>query len=248
MFVIPAIDLRAGRCVRLVQGDFGRERVYDEDPVAVAHLWQERGAPWLHVVDLDGAVQGLPRQLDLVARIVRAVPGMPVQCGGGLRTLEHLEAAFATGVTRVVVGTAAVESPDFLAEAVERYGANRVLLGVDARGGKVAVRGWLETTDMPAEAVIRAAQQHGIRRVVYTDIERDGTLSAPNFDAIAAVAGLGVSVIASGGIASRAHLQRLAELVGVEAAIVGRGLYDGTVRCSSPEDWWIESDADERRR
>lgn len=248
MIVIPAIDLRAGRCVRLVQGDFGQERVYGEDPVAVARLWQERGASWLHVVDLDGAVQGFPRHLDLIARIVRAVPGMSVQCGGGLRTLEHLEAAFATGVTRVVIGTAAVESPGWLAQAVERYGADRVMLGVDARGGKVAVRGWLETTGIPAEAVIRAAQQYGIRRVVYTDIERDGTLSAPNFDAVAAVARLGVAVVASGGIASRAHLERLAELAGVEAAIVGRGLYDGSVRCSTVEDWWIEPYADERRR
>lgn len=239
MIVIPAIDLRAGRCVRLVQGDFDRERMYDEDPVQVARAWQQRGAPWLHVVDLDGAKAGYPAQLELVARIVAAVPGLPVQLGGGLRTIEHLEAAFAAGVARVVLGTAAVESPELLAQAVERYGGDRVVLGIDARRGRVAVRGWLELTDMPADAVIRAARERGVRRVIYTDIERDGTLSAPNFDAVAAVARLGVAVIASGGVASREHLERLAGIAGVEAAIVGRALYDGSIELVAPADWRI---------
>jgi phosphoribosylformimino-5-aminoimidazole carboxamide ribotide isomerase len=239
VIVMPAIDLRAGRCVRLVRGDFSTERVYGDDPVRVAQEWYARGASWLHLVDLDGAAHGVPAQLDLIASIVAAVPGMRVQLGGGLRTLEDLDAAFVRGVTRVIVGTAAVESPDFLGLAVERYGSDRVMLGVDARRGKVAVRGWLQTTDVPVEAVIETAVRLGIQRVLYTDIERDGTLSAPNFEVIAALGRFGVAVVASGGIASREHLWRLALLPHVEAAIVGRALYDGTIVCAGPEDWWI---------
>lgn len=247
MIVIPAIDLRAGRCVRLVQGDFDRERLYDDDPVRVARAWQQRGAPWLHVVDLDGAKEGYPAQLELVARIIAAVPGLPVQLGGGLRTIEHLEAAFAAGVARVVLGTAAVESPELVGQALERYGGDRVVLGVDARRGRVAVRGWLEVTDVPASAVIRAARERGVRRVIYTDIERDGTLSAPNFDGVAAVAQLGIAVIASGGVASREHLERLARIAGVEAAIVGRALYDGSIELVVPADWRIGEHVGEGR-
>ncbi|MCM8749851.1 1-(5-phosphoribosyl)-5-[(5-phosphoribosylamino)methylideneamino]imidazole-4-carboxamide isomerase [Thermomicrobiaceae bacterium CFH 74404] len=239
MIVIPALDLRDGRCVRLVQGDFGRERTYSDDPVQVARSWQHRGAPWLHVVDLDGAKEGYPAQLELVERIVAAVPGMPVQLGGGLRTIEHLDAAFAVGIARAVLGTAGVESPELVAQAVERFGADRIVLGVDARRGRVAVRGWLELTDLPVEAVIVEARARGIERVIYTDIERDGTLNAPNFDAIAAVARLGVDVIASGGVAAWEHLRRLAEIPKVEAAIVGRALYDGSLQFATPADWHI---------
>jgi len=240
VIVIPAIDLRAGRCVRLVQGDFSRARVYDGDPERIAQEWRARGAQWLHVVDLDGAVRGYPAQLELVASLVAAVPEVQVQLGGGLRSLEDVDLALAMGVARVVLGTAAIESPNLLKSAIERYGPDRIVLGVDARGGRVAVRGWHQVTDLPVDVVIEAAKQDGIRRIVYTDIERDGTLTAPNFDAVAALGRHGVALIASGGIASRDHLRQLAQLPQVEAAIVGRALYDGTLDLTGPQDWRIE--------
>src|SRR5690606_22342016 len=201
MLIIPAIDLRGGRCVRLVQGDFARETAYDDDPVRVARRWADLGARWIHVVDLDGARAGKPMQLDLVREIAEV--GVPVELGGGLRTLADLDAAFAAGVSRAVLGTAAVERPALMAEAVERFGAERIVLGVDARGGRVAVRGWEQVSDVAAEDVITQARDAGIPRVIYTDIERDGTLTAPNFAAIAAMARIGLPLIASGGVARR---------------------------------------------
>ncbi|MDI3339577.1 MAG: 1-(5-phosphoribosyl)-5-[(5-phosphoribosylamino)methylideneamino]imidazole-4-carboxamide isomerase [Sphaerobacter sp.] len=238
MLIIPAIDLRGGRCVRLVQGDFARETAYDDDPVRVARRWAELGARWIHLVDLDGARAGAPQQLDLVRAI--AAVGVPVELGGGLRRLADLDAAFAAGIARAVLGTAAVERPALMAEAVERFGAERIVLGVDARGGRVAVRGWEQLSEVPAEQVIGQARASGVARVIYTDIERDGTLTAPNFAAIAQMAGLGLSLIASGGVARREDLERLATIDGVEAAIVGQALYTGAVIIRSPEDWWVQ--------
>lgn len=238
MLIIPAIDLRGGRCVRLVQGDFARETAYDDDPVRVARRWADLGARWIHVVDLDGARAGKPMQLDLVRAIAEV--GVPIELGGGLRSLADLDAAFAAGVSRAVLGTAAVERPSLMGEAVAQFGPERVVLGVDARGGRVAVRGWAETSDLAAEDVIAQARDAGVPRVIYTDIERDGTLTAPNFAAIAAIACVGLPVIASGGVARREHLERLAAIAGVEAAIVGQALYTGALTIGSAEDWWVE--------
>lgn len=239
MLVIPAIDLRGGHCVRLFQGDFARETAYDDDPVRVARRWAELGARWIHVVDLDGARAGSPVQLDLVEAI--AAIGVPIELGGGLRSMTDLEAAFDAGVGRVVLGTVAVEQPELLAAAVAKFGAERVVLGVDARGGRVAVRGWEQLSDEPAAAVIGCAQAAGLTRVIYTDIERDGTLTSPNYGAIAEVAALGLAVIASGGVASYDQLGRLAAIPGVEAAIVGQALYTGAITIEGPSAWWIES-------
>ena len=238
MLIIPAIDLRGGRCVRLTQGDFDRETAYSDDPVAVARRWAASGAPWLHVVDLDGARLGEPAQLDLVGRIVAT--GTPVELGGGLRTLDHLAVALAAGVTRAVIGTAAIEEPNLLGEAVARFGAERVVLGVDARDGMAATHGWAHDSSEPADVVIRRAATAGVARVIYTDIAWDGTLASPNYTAIEAVAALGLPVIASGGVARYEHLMRLAAIPGVEAAIVGKALYAGALAPEQLAGWRVE--------
>ena len=238
MLVIPAIDLLQGRCVRLFQGDFAQETIYDDDPVRVAHHWAALGARWLHIVDLDGARLGRPAQLALVAGM--AGTGVPVELGGGLRSLDDMQAAFDAGVARVVLGTVAIEDPALLDEAVHCYGAERVVLGVDARDGMVAVRGWKQTSTVPAMDVIARTRESGIQRVIYTDIERDGTLSSPNYAATRDIAASGIRVIASGGVATRQNLERLARIDGVEAAIVGRALYAGTVSIDEPDAWWVE--------
>lgn len=237
MLIIPAIDLRDGRCVRLFQGKFDRETAYSDDPKAVAERWREAGARRLHVVDLDGARAGEPRQLALAGKI--AGVGVPVELGGGLRTLAHIRSAIDAGVDRVVLGTVAIEHPELLSEAVETFGPERVLLGVDAKSGYVAVRGWEEVSTVPAFEIIEQAQSNGIERVVYTDIDRDGTLTSPNVDETARVAAIGPAVIASGGVARWEDLRHLSRIRNVEAAIVGRALYDGTIEITHADDWYI---------
>lgn len=237
MLVIPAIDLRGGRCVRLIKGDFGRETSYSDDPVNVAAGWQSLGTERLHVVDLDGARAGAPRQLDLVAKICEL--GVPVQLGGGLREQDHVRAAVEAGVDRVILGTAAIDNPELVRQSIEEFGPERVVLGVDARDGFVALRGWEDVSTVPAIEIIEQAQENGVRRVVYTDIDRDGTLTAPNFEETARVAAIGPAVIASGGVARWEDLRHLARIRNVEAAIVGRALYDGTIVITEPCQWRI---------
>lgn len=241
MLIIPAIDLRGGRCVRLFQGDFNQETSYSDSPTEVAQRWRDAGARRLHVVDLDGARAGEPTQLDLVAEITGS--DLPVQLGGGLRTLEHIQSALDAGVDRVVLGTVAIEHPELLREAVERFGAERIVLGVDARDGYVAVRGWEEVSTVPAIEIIEQAVGDGIERVVYTDIGRDGTLTSPNFEETGRVAAIGPAVIASGGVARWDDLRHLSRIRNVEAAIVGRALYDGTIEITSADDWQFGQDS-----
>lgn len=226
--VIPAIDLRGGRCVRLVQGDFDRQTVYGDDPPAMARRWAEAGARLLHVVDLDGSKAGAPAQLDTVAAIARAVE-LPVQLGGGIRRLEDVEAAFAAGVWRVVVGTAAVEDPAFLDAALARF-PDRVAVGIDARDGRVAVRGWLAVSDTDALELARGVAARGARTIVYTDIARDGMLAGPNLEAMHRMAAAvpGVDVIASGGVARLDDVLALLD-TGVRGVIVGKAIYTGDV-------------------
>lgn len=239
MLIIPAIDLRAGRIVRLEQGDFSRETIYEDDPVRVATRWAELGAPWIHVVDLDGARSGYPAQLDIVQRIAQV--DAFIELGGGLRTMDDLAAAFDAGVARAVIGTAAIENPAMLQEAVQRFGTNRIVLGVDARAGIVAVRGWEKMSEVRAHDIIQRAQTIGVENVIYTDIERDGTLSSPNFAAVAEVAQLGPNLIASGGVSTRDDLYTLAAIPGVSAAIVGKALYAEALTFAGPPDWWVHS-------
>ncbi len=237
MLVIPAIDLREGRCVRLFQGDFDQETSYSDDPAEVGRRWINAGARRLHVVDLDGARAGEPAQLEIVRRICEL--GIPVQLGGGLRQIDHVRAALDAGVDRVILGTAAIESPELMRESVEEFGSDRIVLGVDARGGFVALRGWEELSGVPAIEIIEDALKNGIERVVYTDIERDGTLTSPNFEETSRVAAIGPAIIASGGVARWDDLWHLSRIRNVEAAIVGRALYDGTIEISSASEWWL---------
>src|SRR3954452_6694224 len=198
--VIPAIDLRGGRPVRLYQGDYARETVYGDDPVAVARAWAEGGAPRLHVVDLDGARAGTPAHLGALAAIAAAID-IPVEFGGGIRTRAAAEAALAAGAERVIVGTAAIEDPSLAGELARALGA-RLVLGVDARDGLVATRGWLSGSGVAATELVAQAVGWGVQRVIFTDIGRDGTLTEPNYASLATViAASAVPVIASGGVA-----------------------------------------------
>ena len=227
MIVYPAIDLRGGRCVRLVEGDFERETAYDADPVDAARRWVDAGAEWLHVVDLDGAVVGEPVNGEVVRRIRGAVD-VPIQLGGGLRLEEHLVAAFEQGIDRVVLGTAALRSPELVSCAVERW-RDRVAVAIDARDGRLAAEGWLEQTDAVAVDVARRLEAAGVRRFVFTDIARDGTLGGPNLPALReVVAALGAEVIASGGVAAVDDVARVAE-TGAAGVVIGRALYDGRI-------------------
>lgn len=239
MIVIPAIDIRAGRCVRLLQGDFARETVYADDPVAVARHWADLGSPWLHVVDLDGARAGQPVQLELVREIVRAVPDVLVQAGGGVRSLEAIERMLAFGVARVVIGTVALEQPELVTQAIERFGTDRLVVAIDSRDGWVATRGWETFAPIRAEAVAQQMARVGVRRILATDIARDGTMTCPNLELMARLARSGVTVIASGGVSRYEDLVALAGIPGVEAAIVGRALYEGRWRPQRATDWVV---------
>ena len=228
MEVIPAVDIRGGKCVRLYQGDYARETVFSEDPVEAALKWQSQGARRLHLVDLDGAAAGEPRNLATVAAIVKAI-AIPAELGGGIRTAETVEKVLALGVQRAIIGTAAVERPDLVAELCSRFGEG-IVVGIDARDGMVATRGWLAATQTTIVDLALRMASLGAKRIIYTDIQRDGTLTQPNFEATARlVKSVSLAVIASGGVASVEHLLRLGRL-GVEGAIVGRALYTGDVR------------------
>ena len=225
MEVIPAIDLKEGRCVRLLQGDFDKETVFSTDPAAVARRWQEAGAPRIHVVDLQGAASGQAHNSEAVVRILEAVK-IPIQLGGGVRNMDTLEDWLARGVQRVVLGTAAVEDPDFLAEACYRFG-DAVIAGVDARDGKVAASGWTRTTEVDAISFIESLASLGAQRIVYTDIATDGMLKGPNLESVRQITSrTPLPIIASGGVSTIQNLLSLNTL-GVEGAIVGRALYTG---------------------
>ena len=228
MEIIPAVDFRNGKCVRLYQGDFGKETVFSDDPVAMALRWESEGAGRLHLVDLDGAARGEPGNLDAIERIVSAV-NIPVEVGGGIRTLETIEKLLSLGVGRAILGTVAVENPDLTSEACSVFG-EQVVIGIDARDGWVATRGWLQRSETTAADLANEMAALGARRFIYTDISRDGTLTSPNFEAVAELLSqVNVPVIAAGGISSIGHLTRLMEL-GVEGAIVGRAIYTGDLK------------------
>ena len=228
MEIIPAIDLKSGRCVRLYQGDYQRETVYSEDPVAMALLWQGQGAPRLHLVDLDGAADGKPGNLDILSQIIEGL-SIPVQVGGGIRDEETAQVLLAAGADRVVLGTAAVEHPSLVEALCSSYGPDRVVVAVDARDGEVAIKGWREQRPVSALDLARQMASLGVTRLLYTDISRDGTLTQPNVEANAAlVRDTGMAVLASGGVTSVEHLRLLAG-AGVEGAILGRALYDGII-------------------
>lgn len=228
MQVIPAIDIRDGKCVRLLQGQAERQTVYGDDPVAMAQRWVEAGASMLHVVDLDGAFAGRPQNFAVIERMVRAMP-VPLQLGGGLRDLEAIETVLGAGVSRVILGTSVLEHWDMLTEATERY-PGQVCVGIDSRQGKVAIRGWQDVSEIDTLSLMRRVDTVGVAAIVYTDIARDGMLAGPNLDGIAEVARqVQTPLIASGGVARLDDLRRLAALesLGVTAVIVGKALYEG---------------------
>ncbi len=224
MEVIPAIDLRLGLCVRLFQGDYQQETVFSDEPVSVALAWQEQGAPRLHLVDLDGAAGGVPVNLEVITSIIHNLT-IPVQIGGGIRDLSTAESLLSAGADRVVIGTAAVENPSLVEDLCQKHGSQRVVIAVDAKDGLVAIKGWLESTEVKAQDLVEQMALLGVRRILYTDISRDGTLTEPNFEANAdLVRTTDMAVLASGGIATLDHVRRLVD-TGAEGAILGRALY-----------------------
>ena len=230
MEVIPAIDLLEGRCVRLYQGDYARSQVFNDNPADVAKQWVDQGATRLHIVDLDGAKVGHPVNTQAIAAIVQAV-SVPVQVGGGLRDRVGVAQLLSTGVQRVILGTAAVEDHPLVEQLCKEF-PGQIVIGVDARNGLVATRGWLETSEVKATDLAGQMAQLGVAAIIYTDIHRDGTLAGPNLDALRELAtGISIPVIASGGVSSITDLLSLLALepLGVSGVIVGRALYTGDI-------------------
>ena len=230
MIVFPAIDLKGGQCVRLAQGDMARATVYSDDPAAQARAFAGEGCEWLHVVDLDGAFSGAAAN-EAAVRAILGASALKVQLGGGIRDRARIESWLAAGVARVVLGTVAAENPALVREAARAH-PGRVVAGIDAREGRVAVRGWAETTTLAARELALRLADSGIAAIVHTDIARDGVLSGPNVEASAELArGLGVPVIVSGGVSQLADIRRVkaAEGQGIAGVIVGRALYDGRI-------------------
>jgi phosphoribosylformimino-5-aminoimidazole carboxamide ribotide isomerase len=229
MLLYPAIDLMDGQAVRLRQGRADQKTVYSDDPVAVAREWAARGGDWIHTVDLDAAFAGESRNLDVVRQMVAAA-GVPVQMGGGMRDERAIENALNAGVARVVIGTRAAESPDFVARAVERFGGGRIAVGIDARDGMVSVKGWTESTGVGALDLAVRMSALGVSAIIYTDIATDGMLQGPNFEMTRAVVdGASCGVIASGGVSSARDLVLLENIPGLAGAIIGKALFDGLI-------------------
>jgi len=227
LLILPAIDIRGGQCVRLRQGDYAQETVFGADPAAMARRWVEQGAKFLHIVDLDGAKEGCPVNGDSIQRIVDTA-GVPCQLGGGLRTEEHIQQALSWGVERVVIGTRALRDPDWLQRICHTF-PDKIVLGLDAKNGRVATEGWLKVSDETALDVARRCAGWPLAALVYTDISRDGMLAGPNLAGLGEmVAAVPIPVIASGGITSVDDVRRLAALA-VAGCIIGRALYEGKI-------------------
>ncbi|HID96437.1 MAG TPA: 1-(5-phosphoribosyl)-5-[(5-phosphoribosylamino)methylideneamino]imidazole-4-carboxamide isomerase [Candidatus Latescibacteria bacterium] len=231
MLIIPSIDLKDGRCVSLVQGRADKVTVYSDDPVEVALRWQAEGACYLHLVDLDGAFEGGPRNLPAVKRILEAVD-IPLELGGGIRDQGSISRLLALGLDRVVIGTVAVHDPELLKRAIDRFGPRRVVVGIDARAGMVAVKGWKEVLEVSAIDLALKVKDLGVERIIYTDIERDGMMTGPNLEMSGTLAQKsGLKVIISGGISSTEDILHIAKMekFGIDGVIVGKALYEGKV-------------------
>lgn len=227
MIIYPAIDIKDGKCVRLRQGSFKEVTVYFENPLDAARKWKDAGAKYLHVVDLDGARSGSPKNLGIVSGIVKQL-GLKVQLGGGIRTLQSIETVLGMGVSRVILGTAAVKDPELVEKAVERFG-ECIAVGIDARNGRVATDGWEDASGYSAIELAGQMERIGVKTVIYTDIEKDGMLEGPNFEAIRSMKeATGLEVIASGGVAGIHDIVRLKE-TGADGVIAGKALYTGAL-------------------
>ena len=228
MEIIPAIDLKDGRCVRLFQGDFNQETVFSDDPLAMAQSWQDQGSQRLHVVDLDGAIRGKPVHLEIISSIVKTLD-IPVQVGGGIRDLSSAEAWIEIGVARVVIGTAAVRDPDMVQEVCRKLGSEKIVVSVDAKDGLVALQGWQESSSVTVLDLASQMAKLGVVRLLYTDIARDGALTGPDLVTNARLTSeTDLAIQASGGVSSLEDLRRLLR-TGVEGMIIGRALYTGAV-------------------
>lgn len=230
MKIIPAIDIRGGNCVRLFQGDYARETVYGTDPAARAKVWEDAGAEIIHLVDLDGAKAGTPVNLEAIEAICKTVK-VPCELGGGIRTCEDAEKVFALGISRVILGTVACENPEIAEEFIRRFGRDKVVVGIDAKDGKVAVRGWVETSSVDAVELAQDLAKRGVPRFIFTDIATDGALCGPNLESIRNLCTLlpDCGVIASGGVSAPKDIAALdaLDMKNLEGAIVGKALYDG---------------------
>lgn len=232
MLIIPAIDLKGGKVVRLVKGDFSAQLNYGDDPVAVAQRWAQAGAPRLHVVDLDGALTGTPRHLEVIGKIAKSIP-IPVQTGGGIRTAAAISKCFEAGVAQVILGTKACVDEAFVTNAIKAHG-EKIAAAVDVKDGRVAIEGWVRKEWMKPEPLVQRLIKQGVKTIIYTDASRDGTMSGPGVEGLKTVlekAGGKAAIIASGGISSLEDLVKLKELEpqGLSGVIVGRALYDGKV-------------------
>lgn len=230
MIIFPAIDLRDGKCVRLLRGDFAKETVYSDRPEETALRWEREGAEFLHVVDLDGALAGEPRNTEAIKRILTAVR-IPIEVGGGIRSLETIEKTLELGVRRVILGSAAVQNSDLVKEACLRYG-DRIAVGIDAKDGIVAIDGWGVSGGITAAALAKELASFGLKTIIYTDISRDGTLSGVNIEATSNLAAeSGIDIIASGGVRSLTDIHELKkrESEGIVGVIAGKSIYEGTL-------------------
>lgn len=225
MRIYPAIDIKDGQCVRLLKGRFDKVTVYGNDPAEMAKKWESLGGEFIHVVDLDGALKGHGVNAEAIKRICKSV-SVPVQTGGGIRTMEDIEDKLACGISRVIIGTKAVSNPEFVREAVKKYG-DKIVIGIDAKDGMVAIEGWEKTSEFGAVEFAKKIADMGVKTIVYTDIATDGTLAGPNVAAMKEmVENVNINVIASGGIGNIEHIKSLVP-VGVEGVITGRALYTG---------------------
>lgn len=234
MIIYPAIDLKGGQCVRLYKGDMNKDTVYNDDPAAQAHDWARAGFSWLHVVDLDGAASGAPSNYAAVRKIIQAVD-LPIQLGGGIRSMAQIEKWLQEGVSRVILGTIAVRDPELVKRACYEF-PNQIVVGIDARQGNVAVEGWVESSDIQATDLAKMFEDAGVAAIIYTDIDRDGTGEGLNMiSTIQLAQSTSIPVIASGGVGSLEDLKLVKDAAqfGVEGVIVGKALYDGRI---TPED------------
>ena len=237
MRIIPAVDIKEGRCVRLVQGKVDQETVYSNDPLSMANHWDEEGAQTIHVVDLDGAFQGSPINAEIVKNIIYS-SSVDIQVGGGIRTLETIETYVKAGAYRIILGTVAQQEPEFVEEACKRF-PNKIIVGIDARDGLVAVKGWVEVSEQKATDLAQKLKGYGIAGFIFTDISRDGMLQGPNLESIKEFAeSVQLPVIASGGVSRLEDIKNLAKLesYGVEGVIVGKALYDKTLTFKEARD------------
>lgn len=227
MIIFPAIDLRGGKCVRLIQGDFDKETIYSDDPQATALKWQSMGAKFIHVVDLDGARAGSPQNLDAIKKILNAVE-IPIEVGGGIRTLDDMDKLLSLGVRRVILGSIAVENPALVKEAVQKFG-DKIVVGIDARNGFVAVHGWEKSSNVKSVELAKKIVAVGVKTIIYTDISKDGMLSGVNAEDFTELAKeSGAEIVASGGVKSIEDIRAL-KSAGISGVIVGKAIYTGSL-------------------